>query len=156
MTNILDLDSLAYADTAVYTVKHPNPKVKDALGTITVAGPGHPQVLEWEETERRRSIAELQEFQEKHREWRDSMIGPQPPTPEEKRTVADIRKMNAERLAAHVVSADFSVKIGGKEIAFTRENAAKILENPRLPWLYEGLFRFVKSTENFMPNSVDA
>lgn len=155
MTTILDLDSLSYADTAVYTVKHPNPKVKNALGTITVAGPGHAQLLEWEEMERRRSIAELQAYQIEAREALDAGR-PVPPTPEEKRTVADIRKVNAERLAAHVVSADFSVKIGGKEVAFTRETAAEVLENPRLPWLYEGLFRFVKSTENFMPNSVDA
>lgn len=155
MTTILDLDALAYADTAVYTVKHPNPKVKNALGTITVAGPGHPQLLEWEETERRRSIAELQAYQIEAREALDAGR-PVPPTPEEKRTVADIRKVNAERLAAHVVSADFSVKIGGKEVAFTRETAAEMLENPRLPWLYEGLYRFVNSRENFMPNSVDA
>lgn len=153
MTKILDLDALAYADTAVYTVKHP--KTGDALGTITVAGPGHPQVLEYEEIERRRSIAELQAYQIEARDCLDAGR-PVPPTPEEKRTVADIRKLNAERLAAHVVSADFSVKLGGKTIELTRDTAAAVLADPRLPWLYEGLFRFVKSTENFMPASVTA
>lgn len=152
---VIDLDALAYADTAPYVVKHPDPKVKAPLGTITVAGPGHPQVLEYEEAERRRSIAELQAYQMEAREALDAGR-PVPPTPEEQRTVADIRKKNAERIAAHVVEADFSVKIGGKEVAINRDTAADILENPRMPWLYEGLFRFVKATENFIPASASA
>lgn len=153
MTNIIDLDALAYADTAIYTVKHP--KTGAVLGSFPVAGPGHPQLLEWEEAERRRSIAELQAYQMEAREAIDAGQTV-PPTPEEKRTVADIRKANAERLAAHVLPSDFSVKIDGKTVEFTRETAAEILANPRIPFLYEGMFRFVKSTENFMPNSAGA
>lgn len=155
MTNTIDLDALAYADTARYEVKHPNPKVATPLGTITVAGPGHPQVLEYEEAERRRSIEELQAYQIAAREAIDAGKTV-PPTPEEKRTVADIRQRNAERLAAHVVDADFKAKIGGKTIEFTRETAAGILADPRLPWLYEGLFRFVNTRENFTVNSAGA
>jgi hypothetical protein len=155
MTNIVDFDALAYSDTAKYEVKHPDPKVKAALGTITVAGPGHPQVLDFEESERRRSIEELQAYQIAAREAIDAG-NPVPPTPDEKRTVADIRQRNAERLAAHVVDADFSVKIDGKVVEFTRETAASILSNPRIPFIYEGLFRFVNARENFIGNSAKA
>lgn len=152
MTNIIDLDALAYADTARYVVKHPNPKVTTPLGTITVAGPGHPQVLEYEEAERRRSIEELQAYQIAAREAFDAGRSV-PPTPEEKRTVAEIRKRNAENLAAHVIGADFKVKVGGQAVEFTRETATSILADPHLAWLFEGLRRFVNARENFIVNS---
>lgn len=155
MTNVIDLDALAYADTARYEVKHPNSKVTAPLGTITVAGPGHPQVLEYEEAERRHSIEELTAWGIAVDEAKAAGRTP-PGPPETTRTVADIRQRNAERLAAHVVDADFKVKIGGKTVEFTRETAAGILADPRLPWLYEGLFRFVNARENFTVNSAGA
>lgn len=155
MTAVVDFDSLAYADTAVYQIRHPNPKVKEPIGTITVAGPGSAQVLDFEESERRRAVGELQAYQIAAREAIDAGKAA-PPTPEETRTVADIRRINASRLAAHVVSANFKVKRNGKVVEFTRETAVDLLSDPSLPWLYEGLFKFVQARENFMVNSADS
>lgn len=154
---IVDFDALAYADTAVWSVPHPSPKIKAPLGTITVAGPGHPQVLEWQEGERKRSLAEVRGYQRELKAWKDDASSDIPPeTPDEKRSVAEFRRMNAERLAAYIVDADFRVKLGGKDIELTRETAVSILENPRLSFVFDGLSAFVNHLENFTEGSVKA
>ena len=152
MSPVINFDALSYVDTAPYVVKHPDPKVKIPLGTITVAGPAHPQVLAFEEIERRRELEELQDYQIEAKEAVDAGT-PIPRTPEERRTVAEIRVRNASRLAARVISADFTISFEGHEVELTRETAGDILASPKIGWLYEGLFGFVRKRENFMPTS---
>lgn len=155
---VVDFDALAYADTAVWSVPHPNPKIKAPLGTITVAGPGHPQVLEWQEGESRRVRSENKAYRRELQKWKDDMASDaEPPeTQDEKRSVADWRRMNAERLAAYIVDADFRVKLGGKDIELTRETAVSILENPRLSFVFDGLSAFVNNLGNFTEGSAKA
>jgi len=151
-TVLLDLDTLSYADTVEYAVKHPDPRVKDVLGTILVAGPGHAQVLATEEADRKRDLEELQDYQIEAKEAIDAGR-PIPRTPDERRLVADVRKRNAGRLAARVISADFSVKLDGKVVELNSATAGEILANPRVSWLFDGLYEFVSKRANFIPTS---
>lgn len=150
--NDVDFDALSFADVAPYKVKHPDPKVKAPIGTIMVSGPGHPQTLDYEEFERRRELEEIQDYQMEQQEAIDTGM-PMPKRPDEKRAVADIRARNAERLAARVVSADFTVSLGGRSVELTKDTAAQVLANPKIGWLYEGMFTFVRNRANFMIGS---
>ena len=151
---VVDLDALAYADVVEYKPKHPDPKVKTPLGTVKIAGPGHPQTLAAEEDERRRDLEELRDYKLAVQEAIE--LGQEVPRPpEEERTVADIRARNARRLASRIISADFSVSLDGKTVELSRDTAADILSNPRIAWLYEGLAAFLQKRANFIVNSAN-
>lgn len=153
MTNVIDLDALAYAETGECKIKHP--VTGAVLGTIVSASPKSRQVVEYDDAVWAAEQAEEREYQ---RARVDAAIAgtTEPINPKDKRTPAEWRERMFKRLAAHVISADFSVKIDGKDKPFTKETAFLVFSEPRHDWLTVQFSEYVAKNENFMPNSAVA
>lgn len=147
---VIDFDALAYHETAEFTAKHPNGTV---LGIIHVAGPSHPQVLEFEEQDARRKYDEEDASQRERFEAVKS--GTVVPASSPYKSQEQLRKIGAKKLASYVVSADFDVKLNGKVVEFARDTAEEIFKSPAYDWIISPLWQFVNNRENFTPNSAD-
>ena len=149
---VVDFDNLAFLNTATFPV--PRPNGKGTVGNIIVAGPGHDQVLAFEEAEHRRKFDE----DEAHARARFEAVKAGEPVPPHVpfKTQEELREMGARKLASYVVDADFDVKLGGKTVPLNSETAFQIFKEPSFAWIVAPLWEFVNSRENFTANSADS
>jgi nucleotide-binding universal stress UspA family protein len=148
---IIDLDALAYLDTAEVNIVHPGDK-KTVIATLTVAGPAHPITLAQDEEERRAALAETEAYQ---REQQEAIIAgkPAPRSPEARRTLDEIRARNAKSVAARIIGASGRFKFQGEVFDLTPSTAATILAHPSVPFIYEQVFTALRNRETFLPAS---
>ncbi len=146
---VVNFDDLAFLNTSVFKVPHPSGK--GFVGNITVAGPGHEQVLAFEESEHRRKFDEDEAYA---RSRFEAVKAGEPAPPHVPfKTQKELREMGARKLASYVVDADFDAVIDGKTVPFNSETAQRIFASPSYAWIVPALWEYVNSRENFTVNS---
>lgn len=146
----IDLDALAYRDTGTCKIKHP--ASKEIIGRIECHSSRSKPVIAVDDAQ---AMADAAEDREHSRARIDAAINgtPEPTSPKDLRTPAQWRERAYRRLAAHVISADFEMKIDGKSAPFNSETAFAVFSDPRNDWLTAQFADYVGKTENFTPNS---
>lgn len=146
----MNLDALKFSRTAIHNVRHPLTGV-DTGWIITLAGPGHPQVLEFEEAEFRRGQDEQETRSREDQAAIDA--GREPPL--RRQTRAEVRRRRAEKVAAHIITST-PATLNGQDTTLTRDNAATILADPDLDWLLNQLTSTIQGRAVFISGSAPA
>lgn len=143
---VFDLDALKYAETIDHNVRHPVTGAETGW-IITFTGPAHPQTLAADEAEFRKSQEELERRQEEAAE----AVKAGKPAPKIRTTTQELREQTIRRVASRVLGSTV-VRLGGKEIALTPENAAQVLADPAIDWLPTDLDAMLKRRSSFLPS----
>jgi hypothetical protein len=142
-----DLSSLAYTDTAVMEVEHPN--TGEPTGwKITFAGPGHPISVELGDEIARRAIRDRkarEAAQVNGRKWK----------PAEDETPERNREDNANFYAKRMLGWEPAVRLikDAPAIEFSHEAAAKLLADPNFFWLQRQCAVFLAADAGFIQSS---
>ena len=136
-----DLGELAAANTAELAIIHP--KTKAETGWVwTFAGPGHPQTQElWNKLgmrDRAKDFANDKAI----RSGRDPKI---PTNPE-------LVEINVPRYAGRALHFT-PVKLNGRMIEFSPEEAHRLLKNPNYGWLWVQVYNFLNAEDSFIEAS---
>jgi hypothetical protein len=140
-----NLSALRALDTAPLDIKHP--VTGDATGWIwTIAGPGHPQTLAYQEKKQQEGLREArmkEQAQVNRKKWHAAEKEPD-----------EVREENVANIAARVVS--FSPVIltdGGSKTEYSPDAAMKILIDPAYGWLFAQVIEFLLDDAAFFQRS---
>jgi hypothetical protein len=146
MMDTLDLSDFDTADTSDMPVAHPLTG-EPTTWIITFAGPGHPKTIDLADRRARQQLRDEKAKEQARvngRKWKA-----------EDKTPAEQRAENVEWIADRVVGWT-PVKINGDDLSYSRENAIKLLADPKKGWLFRQCLEFLLAEENFMPSSAKA
>lgn len=133
-----DLGDLAAADTAEMAVTHPVTKIPTTW-IWTFAGPGHPATLAVQNKMGMRDRAEAFAERKALQTGRDPKI---PSNPE----LAEVNVRRVSGRALHFTP----VKLGGREIQFSPDEAHALLKDPKYSWLWVQAFNFINAEDSFI------
>jgi hypothetical protein len=142
-----DLDAVRYGDEFKYPVKHPVTG-EETTWIITLAGPGHPQTLDALEEQFR----EEQEEEEKRQQESIEAVKAGQPVPRKRATIAELKRTNAKRLAARIVSST-PVRINGQDLVLNKDTAVDILADAGYEWLFNQISLALGVKANFIVSS---
>lgn len=150
---VLDLDDLAYLDASKFPVKHP--KTGKVVGHITAAGPANSKVIAHNDAVWKEEAEQRAQYQ---RAVIDATMAgePLPEDPFRSPNPEAIRDKLARRMAAHVLDADFAVKVGGEVVEFGPDTAYKVFADPHNAWLLAPFREYVDNAANFINGSATA
>jgi hypothetical protein len=114
---------------------------------ITFAGPGHPKTIELADHRARQQLREEKAKEQARvngRKWKA-----------EEKTPADQRAENVEWIADRIVGWS-PVRINGEDLPYSRENAIKVLADPKKGWFFRQCLDFLLAEENFMKSFAKA
>lgn len=138
--DLADFDSLDEADMQVM---HPD-NGAPTNWVITFAGPGHKQTVEFSEKQARERLREDREKEQARvngRKWKA-----------QDESVAELREKNLNWIASRILRWT-PVKINGEEYPFSKENAMKLLSDPRKGNLFQQCLDFLSADQSFTKRS---
>lgn len=136
--DIAELDAVDTAEMVVHAGGRPTTWV------WTFAGPGHPQAVALANKlsrERLRKEAEKEQAQVNGRKWKSEEESPE-----------GLAKRNAEYVTDRLIGWS-PVKFSGQDYPFTRENAVKLLIDPKKGALAMQALEFLADQRSFTPRS---
>jgi len=143
---IFDISAFDTQDVSEMTVMDPV-SGKPTTWKISFAGPGHEVTIAQSNEIARKSLADAKMKEQARvngKKWKG-----------EDKTPEEARQENADYFTARML-AWTPVKINGADYPFSRENAAKLLLDPRKGGLYNQILEFLRDDDAFMKRSATA
>ena len=140
---MLDLSTLRAAETMTLDIRHPT--TGDLTGWVwTIAGPGHPATVAYQEKMQRRRLNEeklKEQARINGRKWKGDDRDPD-----------EVRRDNVEAVAVRVV--DFTkVRLDGRDIAYSPDEVMTLLLDPSFGWLFGQVIEFLMDDAAFFSRS---
>ena len=140
---LFDLSALRAVDSIDVEIKHP--ATLDPTGWIwTLAGPGHPQTLDFAERAQRKRLHEdrmKEQSRVNGKKWRGDEKDPD-----------EIRQENIAGIAARVTNFT-PVALDGAEITYSQEAATRLLLDPTFGWLLGQIVDALTADDGFFQKS---
>ena len=139
--DLFDIAAFESEDTAEMVVEHPITG-EPTTWRITLAGPAHATTIAQGDRLSRQTMREARDRETaiaNGKKWKGG----------EERTPEDNRRRNAEFLAARMLGWT-PVRINGAELAFSTENAIRLLVDPRYFRLYQQVMNFLADERSFV------